>query len=268
MADDTTDGGYDTLDLTRDGDLATVTLTRPESNNTITPGMLDDLAAVVDRFAADTPRAVLLRGAGDQFSYGADLESNFDAHVEGEGHRAQAELSRWGQQVFGGFRDLDCPVVAAIHGECFGGGMELTMCADLRVAAESARIGLPEHRIGLLPGWGGTTRLQRLVGQSAAKYVVFTAESQTAERMREFGFVHEVYPDSEFEERAESFARDIAGGPPLARKYTKRAMHDAEPFDEGLEAEAHAFGHLRGSEDLAEGIEAFLTGREPEFEGK
>lgn len=86
--------------------------------------------------------------------------------------------------------------------------------------------------------------------------------------MREFGFVHEVYPDDAFEERAESFAREIAGDPPLARKYTKRAMHDAEPFDEGLEAEAHAFGHLRGSEDLAEGVEAFLTGREPEFEGK
>jgi enoyl-CoA hydratase/3-hydroxyacyl-CoA dehydrogenase len=259
---------FEAIELTREDGLATVTLARPESNNTIGPGMLDDLAAAVDRFAADTPRAVLLRGAGEGFSYGADLEANFDAHVDGEGHRAQAELSRWGQRVFGGFRELDCPVVAAIHGGCFGGGMELTMCADLRVAAESAEIGLPEHRIGLLPGWGGTTRLQRLVGQSAAKYVVFTAEPQSAERMREFGFVHEVYPDDEFEARAEAFARDIAGGPPLSRKYTKRAMHDAEPFDEGLEAEAHAFGHLRGSEDLAEGIEAFLTGREPEFEGR
>jgi len=245
-----------------------VTPARPESNNIISPGMLDDLAAVVDRLADDTPRPVLLRGAGEQFSYGADLEANSDAHVDGEGHRAQAELSRWGQRVFGGFRDLDCPVVAAIHGSCFGGGMELTMCADLRVAAESAEIGLPEHRIGLLPGWGGTTRLQRLVGQSAVKYLVFTAEPQSAERMREFGFVHEVYPDNAFEERAESFAREIAGGPPLARKYTKRAMPDAEPFDEGLEAEARAFGHLRGSEDLAEGIEAFLTGCEPEFEGR
>ena len=259
---------FEAIELTREDGLATVTLARPESNNTISPGMLDDLAAAVDRFADDTPRTVLLRGAGEGFSYGADLEANFDAHVDGEGHRAQAELSRWGQRVFGGFRELDCPVVAAIHGACFGGGMELTMCADLRVAAEGAEIGLPEHRIGLLPGWGGTTRLQRLVGQSAAKYVVFTAEPQSAERMREFGFVHEVYPDDEFEARAESFARDIAGGPPLSRKYTKRAMHDAEPFDEGLEAEAHAFGHLRGSEDLAEGIEAFLTGREPEFEGQ
>ena len=259
---------YDTLRVERDEDLATVTLDRPEANNTITPGMLEDLAAVVDRFAETKPRAVLLRGAGEHFSYGADLETSFDEHVEGAGHRAQAELSRWGQRTFGGFRELDCPVVAAIHGNCFGGGMELTMCADLRVAAESATIGLPEHQVGLLPGWGGTTRLQRLIGQSAAKYVVFTAEGQSAERMREFGFVHEVYPDESFAERAEAFAREMAGGPPLARKYTKRAMHDAEPFDEGLEAEAHAFGHLRGSEDLAEGIEAFLTGREPEFEGE
>ena len=86
--------------------------------------------------------------------------------------------------------------------------------------------------------------------------------------MREFGFVHGVYPDDAVEGRAESFAREIAGDPPLARKYTKRAMHDAEPFDEGLEAEAHAFGHLRGSEDLAGGIEAFLTECEPEFEGR
>ncbi|TSD13795.1 hypothetical protein DP107_11600 [Haloglomus irregulare] len=142
------------MELTRDDGLATVTPARPESNNIISPGMLDDLAAVVDRLADDTPRPVLLRGAGEQFSYGADLEANSDAHVDGEGHRAQAELSRGGQRVFGGFRDLDCPVVAAIHGSCFGGGMELTMCADLRVAAESAEIGLPEHRIGLLPGWG------------------------------------------------------------------------------------------------------------------
>lgn len=265
----THDGDHDTLRVERDDEgLATVTLDRPESNNTITPGVLHDLADVLDAFESDQPRAVLLRGAGDHFSYGADLEANFDQHVQGEAHRAAAELSRWGQRTFGGFRDLDCPVVAAIHGSCFGGGMELTMCADLRVAAESAKIGLPEHRVGLLPAWGGTTRLQRLIGQSAAKYVVFTAEAQSAERMREFGFVHEVYPDEEFAERAAAFARGMAGGPPLARKYTKRAMHDAEPFDEGLEAEAHAFGHLRGSEYLAEGIEAFLAGREPEFEGK
>lgn len=245
--------------------LGEIVLDRPDAMNSINARMLEDLDAAVDQLeAADDVRAVLVRGAGERaFSAGADVQSS-----GAMGHREGTEHSRRGQRVFGRFRETDLPVIAAIDGYCLGGGLELSMCADLRVASEQSEFGLPEHDLGLLPGWGGTQRLQRLIGESPAKQVVFTADRFSAERMREFGYLTAVYEDA-FDEQALDFASNIAAGPPIAQRYTKRAMREGwEHIDAGLELESQAFGHLLDTEDLAAGITAFVTDDDPEFEGQ
>jgi enoyl-CoA hydratase/carnithine racemase len=266
MNDEISDDDFETLRLEQPAEyLGAVVLDRPDAMNSINDQMLEELAEAVDQLEADDEvRTVMLRGAGeDAFSAGADVQS-----AGAMDHRSAVEHSRLGQQVFGRFRDTDLPVVAAIDGHCLGGGLELSMCADLRVASAGSAFGLPEHDLGLLPGWGGSQRLQRLIGESAAKQVVFTAERFPAERMKEFGYLYEVY-DENFEEQALDFAADIAAGPPIAQRYTKRAMREGfEDIGAGLELESQAFGHLIDTEDLSAGITAFVTGDDPDFEGK
>lgn len=259
---------YETIRVESPTDhLAHVVLNRPDDLNTVSDGMLDDLDDLVDDLEdadVDEARAVLITGAGEKaFSAGADLGGG------AMDPREAVEHSRRGKAVFGRFRELDLPVVAGIDGYCLGGGFELSMCADLRVASDAAEFGLPEHNRGLLPGWGGTQRLQQLIGQSAAKQIVFTADRFDADRMYEFGYLTEVYDDEEFDDQVVEFADEIARGPPIAQRYTKRAMREGyENLDAGLELESHAFGYLLGTEDLMEGITAFMQDREPEFEGK
>ena len=161
------------------------------------------------------------------------------------------------------------PVVAGIDGYCLGGGMELATCADLRVASERSELGQPEHDLGLLPGWGGTQRLKHIVGEGRAKEIIFTADRFDAETMAKYGFVNEVVSNDELQDRAFELAADLAAGPPIAQKYTKRAMlAGRDDTDAGLEVESQAFGHLMNTDDLMEGITAFMGGGEPDFQGK
>lgn len=258
---------YETIRVESPTDhLVHVVLNRPDDLKTVSDGMLDDFDALVDDLEdadVDEARAVLLTGAGGKaFSAGADLGGG------AMDPREAVEHSRRGKAVFGRFRELDLPVVAGMDGYRLGGGFELSMCADLRVASDAAEFGLPEHDRGLLPGGGGIQRLQQLIGQSAAKQIVFTADRFDADRMYEFGYLTEVY-DDEFHDRVLEFADETARGPPLAQRYTKRAMREGyENLDAGLELESHAFGYLLGTEDLMEGITAFMQDREPKFEGK
>ncbi|ELZ34951.1 3-hydroxyacyl-CoA dehydrogenase [Halogeometricum pallidum JCM 14848] len=243
-------------------------LDRPHRLNTISDDLIADLSAAVDALAADEAvRAILLTGAGDRaFSAGADIQSA--AGSAGDPHLG-TELSRRGQRAFGKLEDCDKPVVAAIDGYCLGGGMELTMCADLRVASKRSEFGQPEHDLGLLPGWGGSVRLQRIVGTGRAKEIIFTADRYDPETMADYGFVNEVYENDEFDEKAFEYAKRFAQGPPIAQKYTKRAMHNGwEDTDAGLEVEAQSFGLLFATDDLMEGMTAFMGDRDPEFEGE
>jgi enoyl-CoA hydratase/carnithine racemase len=266
MADQLPDDDFETIRLEEPAEyLGAVVLDRPDALNSVNHQMIEDLDAAVDQLeAAEDVRAVMIRGTGeDAFSAGADVQS-----TGAMDHRDGVEHSRSGKRAFGRFRETDLPVVAAIDGYCLGGGLELSMCADLRVASADAEFGLPEHDLGLLPGWGGTQRLQRLIGESAAKQVIFTADRFSAERMEEFGYLYAVY-DENFEEQATEFAADIAAGPPIAQRYTKRAMREGwENIGAGLELESQAFGHLMDTEDLSAGITAFVTDDEPDFEGK
>ncbi|EMA45775.1 3-hydroxyacyl-CoA dehydrogenase/enoyl-CoA hydratase family protein [Halococcus saccharolyticus] len=243
-----------------------VALDRTHRMNTIDLDLLDELSAAIDRLEADDDvRAILLVGAGDQaFSAGADVQSMAASAAPLDA----IELSKKGQQTFGKLQECDMPVVAGIDGYCLGGGMELATCADLRIATERAEFGQPELDLGLLPGWGGTQRLQQIVGMGRAKEIILTAERYEAEEMAEFGFVNEVV-DGDLESAAFDQAAALAAGPPIAQKFTKRAMlRGWEDTDAGLEIESQAFGHLVNTDDLMEGVTAFMGDSEPEFEGK
>lgn len=257
---------YETISVEIEDRVAHLAIDRPHRMNTITTDMIEEIDDALSQLVDDDIRAILLTGSGDRaFSAGFDASSA----AAGSGLET-AELSRRGQQVFGRFEEVPIPVLAAIDGYCLGGGMELSACADMRIASERAQFGQPEHNLGLIPGWGGTQRLPRIVGEGRAKEIIFTARNDyEPETMREYGFVNEVVKTDEFEDRAWEFARELAAGPPIAQKFTKRAMlAGRDDIDAGLELEASSFGHLFTTDDLWEGLSAFQSDRDPEFEGK
>ena len=256
------------VDVDADARVGHVEIDRPHRMNTISGDVLDELADAIDLLDGDDDvRAILLSGAGDRaFSAGADVQS---MAAGGADPIHAVELSRQGQQTFGKFEESDKPVIAAIDGYCLGGGMELATAADMRIASERSELGQPELDLGLLPGWGGTQRLARVVGEGRAKEIILTADRYDAETMADYGFVNEVVPGDELDERAQELAEQLAGGPPIAQKYTKRAIHAGRTDNEaGLEVEAMGFGHVMNTDDLIEGVTAFMGDGEPEFEGK
>ena len=262
--------GFETIEVDRvghDGRVARIVLDRPHRMNTISVELLDELSRAIDELDADGDvRCLLIRGAGDRaFSAGADVTS-----MAGDADPLEAiELSRRGQRTFGKLETCDTPVVAAIDGYCLGGGMELATVADLRIASERSTFGQPEHNLGLLPGWGGTQRLAHLIGESRAKEIIFTAERYDAETMADYGFITEVVDSENFEAAAMELAEQLAAGPPIAQKFTKRAMVAGRDSREaGLEIEAQAFGHLMNTDDLLEGMTAFMNDDNPEFTGE
>ncbi|MFC5135281.1 MULTISPECIES: 3-hydroxyacyl-CoA dehydrogenase/enoyl-CoA hydratase family protein [Haloferacaceae] len=268
---DGTGGGtpdYDTLSVAVDGRVGHVEIDRPHRMNTISHELLAEFESAVDRLDGDDEvRAILVTGAGDRaFSAGADFQS---MAASGTDPLKGVELSRTGQRTFGKLEESDKPVVAGIDGYCLGGGMELATAADLRVASERSELGQPEHDLGLLPGWGGTQRLARIVGEGRAKEIILTADRYDAETMYDYGFVNEVVENDALDDRAWELAEELAAGPPVAQKYTKRVIHAGRDDGEaGLEAESQAFGHAMNTDDLMEGITAFMSDEEPEFEGK
>jgi enoyl-CoA hydratase / 3-hydroxyacyl-CoA dehydrogenase len=245
-----------------------IVLDRPHRMNTISDELLAELEVAVETLEdADDVRAILLTGEGDRaFSAGADVQSMAAGGADPLG---AVELSKNGQSTFGTLEASELPVVAGIDGYCLGGGMELATCADIRIASERSKFGQPELDLGLIPGWGGTQRLSNVIGEGPAKEIILTAERYEADEMKRFGFVSDVVDNADLEAEAFELAASLAGGPPIATKYTKRAMlagrHDT---DAGLEYEAAAFGQLMATDDLMEGITAFMGKEEPEFQGR
>lgn len=261
----TEDSTYDTLEITYPADgVAQLTLDRPHQLNVINMQVLDDLDTAIEELEDDSDtRTVVLASNGDRaFCAGADIKDlmgdpdPFDA----------SELSEYGQQVFGKLRSASMPVIAAVDGACFGGGMELVICADLCVAEDAAKFGQPEHDLGILPAWGGTQRLRQIVGDRRAREIIFTTNQYDPETMVEYGFVNEVVDNSL--EAAVDLAEEMAAGPPLAQAATKRVMNIGfKDYEAGLNAEADAFGLLWTTDDAQEGVTAFLNDRDPDFDG-
>ncbi len=258
---------WETLRCERDGAVATVTLDRPKALNALNGAMLQELGEVFRELAADDGvRVVLLTGAGDRaFAAGADIRELVD--LDEVGGRAFSEA---GQRVFSGIEGCGKPVIACLNGLALGGGLELALACTFRIAAEGAQFGLPEAKLGLVPGFGGVYRLVRLVGRSAALRMVLTAATVGCDEALRMGLVDEVVPAGESMGRGQALAEGIAGLAPLA----VRSLLELDKREAGLGAEAafaveaEVFGRLCVTGDKREGVGAFLEKRKASWRGE
>jgi enoyl-CoA hydratase len=253
-----------------DGFVAVVTIDHPPVNALSAP-LLEELEAEFDRLDEDdSVRAILLVGAGERaFVAGADI-SEFPSLREATAEAQESGSARGIQKLGHRMDAARTPFVAAIHGFCLGGGLEVAMCCDIRVASEDAQLGQPEIKLGLIPGGGGTQRLPRFVGMGRALLLNLTGDFIDAKTAYEWGLVEKVVPREELRETALGIARTIAARSPVSvgilRELT-RTTRDL-PLEEGLRREADGFRRCLESEDGAEGVAAFLEKREPNFVGR
>lgn len=247
--------------------IATVTVNRPKSLNALNPATVRELSAAFAEMAdRDDVGVVVLTGAGEKaFVAGADISEmrHFNA--------VQAlEFALFGQGVLERIERLPQPVIGAINGFALGGGCELAMACDILIAADTARFGQPEVNLGIIPGYGGTQRLPRLVGRNIAKEIVLTGEMITAQRAYEIGLVNRVVPQAELMGAARETAAKILSKGPVAVRTAKMAMNRGLDLDlsNACALEANAFAVGFSTADRAEGMAAFLEKRKPSFTGR
>lgn len=249
--------------------VAVITLNREAALNSINPELLDELEQALNNAEQDAEiRAVIITAKGEKvFSAGADLKAAAEFSADPE--KAEAFLRR-GQEVFRKIEHFPKPVIAAINGLAVGGGLELALACDLRIAADTAKLGAPEVGLGLIPAWGGTQRLPKLIGMSRAKELILTGTPITAKEAEKYGIVNKVVPADELMSTALVLATQIAGNAPIALKYAKSAVNQSFKLsiEEGNDLEAQYAKELFGTKDLAEGIMATLQKRKPEFKGE
>jgi enoyl-CoA hydratase len=258
---------YANLGLIKRPPLAIVTLDRPEVLNALNARTLDELDSAFGDLAHDpSVRVILLAGAGDRaFAAGADIRE-LETLSAKDGHA----FALRGQGLFRRIETLRKPVIACLQGFALGGGCELAMACTLRLAADNARLGQPEVKLGILCGYGGTQRLPRLVGRGAALKLLLTGAVIDAHEALRIGLVDEVVPAGQLMQRAEALALEIAANAPLAVAETLCAVDEGLDLalDLALEREAAHFGRLSATADKAEGVRAFLAKRKPVWQGK
>ena len=250
-----------------DDRVARVTVTRPKVLNALNAATITELLDAFGQLCADDAvRAIILTGAGERaFVAGADIAEL--ARLQPAGAR---ELARRGQQLCDLIEGGGKPVVAAINGFALGGGCELAMACTLRVAADTARIGQPEINLGILPGYGGTQRLPRLVGPGPALEILLTGDPVTAEEARRLGLVNRVVPADRLPAEAAALAASLAAKPAVAVRYILDAVRSGMQMSlaDGCDYEASLFGLVAATDDMREGTRAFLEKRRPEFKGR
>src|SRR4051794_21361075 len=257
MSTTTTELNVETILYARKGAIAYVTLNRPKVLNALNKRTWQDLKAAFEDTQDDAAiRGVILTGAGDKaFIAGADISELAQiSAVEAE------TSSTFGQAVLNLIENLGKPVIAAVNGFALGGGCETAMACTIRIAAENAKFGQPEVKLGLPPGGGGTQRLPRLVGKGRALQLILTGGTISASEAYRIGLVNEVVPPAHLIGRAEAMLNEILANAPLAVKFSLRAVNDGAEttMAEGLALEASYFGLCAGTEDKKEGTSAFL----------
>jgi enoyl-CoA hydratase/carnithine racemase len=255
---------WETLLVAREEGFAVVTLNRPPAN-AISEPLVRELDAVMDELRADPAvRSVIVTGAGDRiFCAGADLSSAFS------GGDVEAFI-RFGNGVLRKIERYPKPVIAAVNGHALGGGCEIAMACHFRILKETARMGQTESNLGIIPGYGGTQRLPRLIGRTKALEFLILGTQVPAAECLSLGLVTRLAKEGETLNEARALARLIARRPPVATRLIIQAVDDGldTGIDRGLEAETRAFLEVLGTEDASEGIQAFLQKREPGFKGR
>lgn len=246
--------------------VAIITIARPPAN-ALSRGIITEVNDVLDAVENDDAvRVLVLHGEGRFFSAGADIKE-FTEVSSGEEF---TKLASNGQQVFERVETFSKPVIAAIHGAALGGGLELAMSCHMRFVTESAKLGLPELQLGLIPGFGGTQRLPRYVGVAKAAEMMFTSEPISGAEAVQWGLANRAFSDEALLDETLTIAKKIAKKSPVALKAAIQTLQYAKhaSFYEGIEAEAKSFGTVFVTEDAKEGIQAFIEKREPVFTGK
>ena len=247
--------------------VGTITLNRPEALNAFSKDVVEEILFALEDIRKDeNVRVVVLTGAGEKaFSAGADIKA-----MAGMNALKARELSLMGEKLCVTLENLEKPVIAALNGYALGGGLEVAMSCDLRIASETSRVGQTEVNIGLIPGWGGTQRLTRLVGLTKAKELVFTGKMIDAKTAEQLGIVNMIAPPDKFRETVRQFALELASKAPVAVRVAKALINKGADIglDSALELEREGFGVVASSEDLKEGVSAFTEKRKPLFKGK
>ncbi len=263
----TTPTTFENLTYEKKNAIAYVTVNRPKVLNALNMATMEELRTVFHGIKADDSiRVVILTGAGEKaFVAGADLNELAKHNaVEGKAYTHR------GQSVLNLIENLGKPVIACINGFALGGGCEIALACTMRLASENAKLGQPEVKLGIIPGYGGTQRLPRLVGKGIAQQLVLTGEMITAQEAHRIGLVNEVCAQAELIPRAEAIAQKIVANAPLAVQYAMEAVNRGMEMtlQEGLYLEATLFGVCCATEDKTEGTKAFLEKRAAAFKGK
>ncbi|MEN6389188.1 MAG: enoyl-CoA hydratase-related protein [Syntrophomonas sp.] len=257
---------YQTLFLEFEDSVATLKLNRPQANNALNSEMLDELIEVISQIAEDGEiKALIICGAGKSFCAGGDVES-FSTF-------GSAEAREFVDRVFHLERlvvDLPQPTIAAVSGFALGGGMEIVMMCDLRIAAANSRFGQPEVNLGIIPGAGATQRLVQNVSLCQAKEMILLGETIRAADAMQLGIINKVVPLDELRESAREWAKKLVSKPPLAVQAAKKAINAAWSCDieTGMKMECEAWSLLYDTEDQKEGMKALLEKRKPVFKGR
>ena len=258
---------YESIIVKKDGPIGWLTLNRPHRLNTLTLDMIDEMHGALNDLEADKNiRCIVISGSGDKaFSAGADVTA-----FTGVTPSMASEASARGQALFTRLERISKPVIASMNGYALGGGLEMALACDFRIASENVELGQPEINLGLIPGWGGTQRLVRMIGLSKAKQMIMLAERVSAEEAAKMGLINKVVARAKLAEETTALANKLAEGPPVALRVAKEMINFGTqvPLDIGLKLEANAFGVVLSTKDVMEGVSAFMSKRKPEFKGK
>lgn len=257
---------YNTIKYDVDGNIAKLTINRPDALNALNSQVLDELNQVIGEVRANEDlRVLIITGEGRSFVAGADIKEMSELSSIGA-----RNFAKKGIEVFRQIERLPIPVIAAVNGFALGGGCELAMACDIRIANEKALFGQPEVGLGIMPGFGGSQRLQRLVGQGYAKYLIYSAENIKANKALEIGLVQDVVEVDQLEERVNELAKVIASKAPIAVKLSKEAINTGGQvdIDSGLRIEENNFALTFSTEDMKTGTKAFINKEKAEFQNK
>lgn len=259
---------YQDINLTREGTLATITIDRPKVLNAIRYQTMVEIDDALDTIESDESiRVVALTGAGTRaFVSGGDIS------IMAKGLEYVQTLTEVpkGQDVGARIEFFPKPVIARINGYALGGGTELALCCDIRIAVDSAKMGLPEITLGIIPGYGGTQRLPRLIGVGRAKELILTGDHISAQKALEYGLVNRVVPMEDLDRAVTDLAQKLASRGPVALRMAKNAINNGMQADlkTALQLEANCYSICFATDDRVEGMNAFLEKRKPNFQGR